>query len=406
MWLRGSRLRKRIGWNGRAYLRYFATSCSIGTMFARMLRWVRTTPFGSEVAPDVKMISATSSGVALRASAFWRPLTAAPPASFILQTGMSVETLSDRFADDDGTGLDDRGHAKEEIRRGAVVDGYEDDAFEQTSPQRPDPLGTVFAPEDDMLALGDVGRAQPAGERVSGGENLAVRVRPAAVAIVVCQELVLRFERSRRKSRSACGAPFSWTIIRDERCRHFRQCLPPARCTTTCCRRRYGSSSAGQRSRPSPFHRLSSDGRLSIEPTGDPSVLSVRWFGSRHVLHVPPRRPFTEHEVRLAKAIGAVLAVRYRADVRSEADAGASGPLPGRDRGSVYRRVYRLDSLRRAVADRGRISSPTPSRCSAWQRSRVTRTARSRRACCCSTAITMASRDALPRTARFSTRRR
>jgi hypothetical protein len=62
-----------------------------------------------------------------------------------------------------------------------------------------------------------------------------------------------------------------------------------------------------------PIPSLSSDGRLSIEPTGDPSVLSVRWFGSRHVLHVPPRRPFTEHEVRLARAIGAVLAVRYRA---------------------------------------------------------------------------------------------
>jgi hypothetical protein len=31
------------------------------------------------------------------------------------------------------------------------------------------------------------------------------------------------------------------------------------------------------------------------------------------VLHVPKRRPFTEHEVRLARAIGAVLAMRYRA---------------------------------------------------------------------------------------------
>jgi hypothetical protein len=62
-----------------------------------------------------------------------------------------------------------------------------------------------------------------------------------------------------------------------------------------------------------PIPSLSSDGRLAIEPTGDPSVLSVRWFGSRHVLHVPKRRPFTEHEVRLARAIGAVLAMRYRA---------------------------------------------------------------------------------------------
>jgi len=62
-----------------------------------------------------------------------------------------------------------------------------------------------------------------------------------------------------------------------------------------------------------PIPSLSSDGRLAIEPTTDPSVLSIRWFGSRHVLHVPERRPFTQHEVRLAKAIGSVLALRYRA---------------------------------------------------------------------------------------------
>ena len=31
------------------------------------------------------------------------------------------------------------------------------------------------------------------------------------------------------------------------------------------------------------------------------------------MLHVPERRPFTAHEVRLARAIGAVLSIRYRA---------------------------------------------------------------------------------------------
>src|SRR6476619_165671 len=62
-----------------------------------------------------------------------------------------------------------------------------------------------------------------------------------------------------------------------------------------------------------PIPSLSSDGRLAIEPTNDPSVLTVRWFGSRYVLHVPARRPFTPQEVRLAKAIGSVLALRYRA---------------------------------------------------------------------------------------------
>lgn len=62
-----------------------------------------------------------------------------------------------------------------------------------------------------------------------------------------------------------------------------------------------------------PIPSLSSDGRLAIEPTGDPSVLSIRWFGTRHILHVPGRRPFTAHEVRLARAIGTVLFTRYRA---------------------------------------------------------------------------------------------
>jgi hypothetical protein len=62
-----------------------------------------------------------------------------------------------------------------------------------------------------------------------------------------------------------------------------------------------------------PIPSLSSDGRLAIEPTSTPSELSVRWFGSRHVLHVPATRPFTQHEVRFARAIGAVLAARYRA---------------------------------------------------------------------------------------------
>ncbi len=73
-----------------------------------------------------------------------------------------------------------------------------------------------------------------------------------------------------------------------------------------------------------PIPSLSSDGRLAIEPTHDPSVLSIRWFGSRHVLRVPERRPFTQHEVRLAKAIGSVLALRYRAifDPRQMLDRG------------------------------------------------------------------------------------
>jgi hypothetical protein len=62
-----------------------------------------------------------------------------------------------------------------------------------------------------------------------------------------------------------------------------------------------------------PVMSESSDGRLSIEPSDDPCALMVRWFGVRYTLRVPERRPFTAHETRFARAIGAVLAARYRA---------------------------------------------------------------------------------------------
>jgi hypothetical protein len=63
----------------------------------------------------------------------------------------------------------------------------------------------------------------------------------------------------------------------------------------------------------------SSDGRLAIEPSDDPGALIVRWFGTRYVLRVPPRRLFTSHEIRLARAIGSVLAARYHAILNPKA---------------------------------------------------------------------------------------
>ncbi len=61
MWLRGSRFRKRSGKKGRPYRAYFRISRSTGTMLASTFACVMRTPFGSAVAPDVKMISARSS---------------------------------------------------------------------------------------------------------------------------------------------------------------------------------------------------------------------------------------------------------------------------------------------------------------------------------------------------------
>jgi hypothetical protein len=57
----------------------------------------------------------------------------------------------------------------------------------------------------------------------------------------------------------------------------------------------------------------SSTEQLSIKPTGDPGALEIRWFGHRYLLRVPGQRPFTDHEMRFAHAIGAVLESRLRA---------------------------------------------------------------------------------------------
>lgn len=62
-----------------------------------------------------------------------------------------------------------------------------------------------------------------------------------------------------------------------------------------------------------PTPSLSSDGRLAIEPSADPCALTIRWFGTRYTLRVPKQWAFTPHEVRFARAIGGVLAARYRA---------------------------------------------------------------------------------------------
>ncbi len=90
-----------------------------------------------------------------------------------------------------------------------------------------------------------------------------------------------------------------------------------------------------------PMLSACSDGRLAIEPTDDPSVLTVRWFGSRYGLRVPERRPFTTHEIRMARAIGSVLAARYHADSQSQVDGRARRAVPRGHRGPLCRGLSR-----------------------------------------------------------------
>jgi hypothetical protein len=101
---------------------------------------------------------------------------------------------------------------------------------------------------------------------------------------------------------------------------------------------------------------VSSDGRLAIEPSSDPSALTVRWFGTRYTLRVSRRWPFTEHEVRLAQSIGTVLAARYRAILNPRIVAERSdlfrGAIEDRYVGAfVDDQPYRIE-VREARADR------------------------------------------------------
>ena len=45
---------------------------------------------------------------------------------------------------------------------------------------------------------------------------------------------------------------------------------------------------------------------FAIDPAKDPNTLSIRWFGTRYTLRARGKWPFTPHELRLARVIGAV----------------------------------------------------------------------------------------------------
>jgi len=58
---------------------------------------------------------------------------------------------------------------------------------------------------------------------------------------------------------------------------------------------------------------VSGESSFAIDPPPDPSTMRIRWFGTRYTLRARGPWPFTSHELRLARAIGDVLAARYRA---------------------------------------------------------------------------------------------
>jgi hypothetical protein len=83
-----------------------------------------------------------------------------------------------------------------------------------------------------------------------------------------------------------------------------------------------------------------SDRPLAIDPTADPSLLRISWAGTVYTLRMPGRSTFTPHQIRMARAIVAVLGARYRTILNPELAAERGdlfrGPIEDRYVGAFF----------------------------------------------------------------------
>jgi hypothetical protein len=83
-----------------------------------------------------------------------------------------------------------------------------------------------------------------------------------------------------------------------------------------------------------------SEGPLTIEPSIEPSTLSLSWAATRYLLRMPGRGTFTPHQIRMARAIVAVIRARYRAILNPELAAERGelfrGPIEDRYVGAFF----------------------------------------------------------------------
>ena len=79
---------------------------------------------------------------------------------------------------------------------------------------------------------------------------------------------------------------------------------------------------------------------LAIEATTDPSMLCISWAGTVYTLRMPGRSTFTPHQIRMARAIVAVIGSRYRAILNPELAAERGelfrGPIEDRYVGAFF----------------------------------------------------------------------
>jgi hypothetical protein len=98
-----------------------------------------------------------------------------------------------------------------------------------------------------------------------------------------------------------------------------------------------------------PSRATPSDAPLTIESIVDPSALRISWSGTGYTLRMPGRGTFTPHQIRMLRAIVAVVGARYNAILNPEQAAERGelfrGPLEDRYVGAFFdERPYLIDS--------------------------------------------------------------
>jgi hypothetical protein len=105
-----------------------------------------------------------------------------------------------------------------------------------------------------------------------------------------------------------------------------------------------------------PEQSQSADRPLTIEPSVEPSTLSLSWAGTRYSLRMPGRGTFTPHQIRMARAIVAVIRARHRVILNPELAAERGelfrGPIEDRYVGAFFDERPYTDTGAEGTVDR------------------------------------------------------
>ena len=171
---------------------------SMGPTLASTLPWVRTTPLGSPVVPEVKRIC---SGVScdrpetapISAAGRWSSQSSkasvgksAGEARWVRSAGTWARVRrqlgqQERVADGE-FGVDVRGHARGKIGGSGGVERNGQHPAQQAAVEGGDPLGAVFSPQQYAVALADALRGQERGKTAGEARQIAIRRDVAPVA--------------------------------------------------------------------------------------------------------------------------------------------------------------------------------------------------------------------------------